>query len=176
MTLANYFLVGLFRYDLDQFYMPSWGIWVSLCVVFSGAAPVALSLTRHRLKEKPFWGTMLESLKWLPFMMLFFGGISIHCAKALLCHAFSINLEWASTSKELGPTGIYIGLNKMMHRFKYTFLLCIVLAGGMIYMSVAAPWGWRITPGKYTGDAFTIAPLAMHIACSFALPIFLGLT
>ncbi|KAH8175129.1 glycosyl transferase family group 2 domain-containing protein [Sarocladium implicatum] len=176
LTLANYVLVGLFFQDLDQFYTPSWGIWVSLLVVFNGVASVSFSMTRHRLKEKSFWVTILETAKWLPFLMLFFGGISINCAKALLCHAFSINIEWASTSKELGPTGIYIGLNKMMHRFKWTFLICIVIAAGMIYMAVGGPWGWRISPGEYSTGTYAIVPLAVQVSCSFALPLFLGLT
>ncbi|KAH7245158.1 glycosyl transferase family group 2-domain-containing protein, partial [Fusarium tricinctum] len=176
LTLINYILVGLFFYDLDQFYTPSWGIWVSLLVVFNGVASVACSMTRHRLKEKSFWSAILEACKWLPFLVLFFGGISINCAKALLCHAFSINIEWASTSKELGPTGIYIGLNKMMHRFKYTFLICIVLAAGMMYMSFGAPWGWTIAPGKFSAGTYAIVPLAVQVACAFTLPLFLGLT
>ncbi|KAF7543007.1 hypothetical protein G7Z17_g11092 [Cylindrodendrum hubeiense] len=176
LTIVNYVLVGLFFWDLDHFYTPSWGIWVSLLVVFNGVSSVSFSMTRHRLKEKSFWVTILETIKWLPFLILFFGGISINCAKALLCHAFSINIEWASTSKELGPTGIYIGLNKMMHRFKYTFLICIVIAAGMIYMAVGAPWGWTISPGDYSTGTYAIVPLAVQVACSFALPLFLGLT
>ncbi|GKU04577.1 hypothetical protein FLAG1_10110 [Fusarium langsethiae] len=176
LTLINYVLVGLFFYDLDQFYTPSWGIWVSLLVVFNGIGTVATSMTRHRLKEKSFFLAVLEAAKWLPFLLLFFGGISINCAKALLCHAFSINIEWASTSKELGPTGIYIGLNKMMHRFKYTFLICFLLAGGMVYMAVGAPWGWTIAPGEFSSGTFAIVPLAVQISCSFCLPLFLGLT
>ncbi|KAJ4248395.1 hypothetical protein NW762_012732 [Fusarium torreyae] len=176
LTLVNYILVGLFFYDLDQFYTPSWGIWVSLLVVFNGVASVACSMTRHRLKEKSFFLAMLEAAKWLPFLLLFFGGISINCAKALLCHAFSINIEWASTSKELGPTGIYIGLNKMMHRFKYTFVICIILAAGMMYMSFGAPWGWTIAPGKFSAGTYAIVPLAVQVSCAFTLPLFLGLT
>ncbi|KAI8651093.1 Glyco-trans-2-like domain-containing protein [Fusarium keratoplasticum] len=176
LTLVNYVIVGLFFYDLDHFYTPSWGIWVSLLVVFNGVASVSTSMTRHRLKEKSFWVAILETAKWLPFLLLFFGGISINCAKALLCHAFSINIEWASTSKELGPTGIYIGLNKMMHRFKYTFLICIVIAAGMIYMAVGAPWGWTIAPGQFSAGTYAIVPLAVQVSCAFTLPLFLGLT
>ncbi|KAF5633200.1 hypothetical protein F25303_9232 [Fusarium sp. NRRL 25303] len=176
LTLVNYVLVGLFFQDLDQFYTPSWGIWVSLLVVFNGVASIATSMTRHRLKEKSFWVAILEACKWLPFLLLFFGGISINCAKALLCHAFSVNIEWASTSKELGPTGIYIGLNKMMHRFKWTFLICIVIAAGMMYMAFGAPWGWTIAPGKFSAGTYAIVPLAVQVSCAFALPLFLGLT
>ncbi|KAH7140030.1 glycosyl transferase family group 2-domain-containing protein [Dactylonectria estremocensis] len=176
LTIVNYVLVGLFFADLDHFYTPSWGIWVSLLVVFNGVASVSFSMTRHRLKEKSFWVTIIETVTWLPFLLLFFGGISINCAKALLCHALSVNIEWASTSKELGPTGIYIGLNKMMHRFKYTFLICIVISAGMIYMAVGAPWGWTIAPAQYSTGTYAIVPLAVQVACSFALPLFLGLT
>ncbi|KAH8684988.1 glycosyl transferase family group 2-domain-containing protein [Ilyonectria robusta] len=176
LTVVNYVLVGLFFMELDHFYTPSWGIWVSLLVVFNGVASISFSMTRHRLKERSFWVTILETVKWLPFLLLFFGGISINCAKALLCHAFSVNIEWASTSKELGPTGIYIGLNKMMHRFKYTFLICFVIAGGMIYMAVGAPWGWTIAPGQFSTGTYAIVPLAVQVACSFTLPLFLGLT
>ena len=79
-------------------------------------------------------------------------------------------------SKELGPTGIYIGLNKMMHRFRYTFILYFVLAGGMVYFAIGAPWGWRISPSVHAGDAYIIAPLAIQVAGAFALPVFLGLT
>jgi hypothetical protein len=156
--------------------MPGWGIWVSLVVVFNGFGSLAFSMVRHRLKEQSFWVAFLQAFKWLPFLMLFFGGISIYCAKALLCHALSINIEWSSTSKELGPTGIYIGLNKMMHRFKYTFILCIIVAGVMVYMAVGAPWGWTITPGKNSADTYAVIPLAIQISCAFSLPLFLGLT
>ena len=176
MTTLNYLLIGLIPDELDHFYLKSWGIWVSLIFVFSGISTLALGLTRHRLKEMTFWRSTWETLRWLPFMTLFFNGVSIHCAKALLCHAFSINIEWTSTSKELGPTGIYIGLNKMMHRFRYTFILCFVLAGGMVYFAIGAPWGWRISPSVHAGDAYIIAPLAIQVAGAFALPVFLGLT
>ncbi|KAH6975841.1 glycosyl transferase family group 2-domain-containing protein [Ilyonectria destructans] len=162
LTVVNYVLVGLFFSDLDHFYTPSWGIWVALLVVFNGVASVSFSMTRHRLKEKSFWVTILETIKWLPFLLLFFGGISINCAKALLCHAFSVNIEWASTSKELGP--------------RYTFFICFVIAGGMIYMAVGAPWGWTIAPGQFSTGTYAIVPLAVQVACSFTLPLFLGLT
>jgi hypothetical protein len=130
LATANYFLVGLFPDDIDHFYVPSWGIWCSLVVVFNGIGSVAFSMTRHRLKEESFWIAILQAAKWLPFLILYFGGISLNCAKALMCHAFSINIEWASTAKEVGPTGFYVGLDKMVHRFKYTWLICFTLAGG----------------------------------------------
>jgi hypothetical protein len=130
LATVNYVLIGLFSDDIDHLYLPSWGIWCSLVVVFNGFSSIAFSMVRHQLKEETFWRALLQSIKWLPFLIIFFGGISLNCAKALLCHAFSINIEWASTAKEMGPTGFYIGMDKMVQRFKWTWLVCIALAGG----------------------------------------------
>lgn len=130
LATVNYILVGLFPDELDHWYLSSYGIWLSLAVVFNGLSSLAFSMLRHQFKEETFWKALLKALKWLPFMTLFFSGISINCAKALLCHAFSINIEWASTAKEPGPGGFYIGLDKMVSSFKYTWIICLLLSGG----------------------------------------------
>jgi hypothetical protein len=128
LTAVNYIIIGLFTDEVDHIYQPSWGIWISLVVVFNLVGSIAFSSARHQLKEENFWRAMLQALKWLPFMVLFFGGISLNCAKALLCHAFSINIEWASTSKEAGPTGFYISMGQMVKAFKWTWVVCGLLA------------------------------------------------
>jgi hypothetical protein len=130
LTVVNYVVIGLFADELDHIYLPSWGIWLSLIVVFNGFSSIAFSMLRHQMKEETFWVALAQSLKWLPFLVLFFGGISLNCAKALLCHAFSINIEWASTAKEMGPTGFYIGLDKMFKSFRWTWGICVFLSAG----------------------------------------------
>jgi hypothetical protein len=130
LYVVNYFLVGLFPDEVDQAYRQSFGIWIALILVFNGISSVGFSMLRHRLKEKTFWMALLESIKWLPFLILFFGGISLHCARALLCHMFSINIEWQSTAKEMGPTGFYIGLDKMYKSFRNTWIIILLLTGG----------------------------------------------
>ncbi|KAK2592718.1 hypothetical protein QQS21_009593 [Conoideocrella luteorostrata] len=175
LTTANYIIIGIFPDKLDHLYMPSWGIWLSLIVVFNGLGSFAFSMVRHQLKEEVFWRALLESFKWLPFLILYFGGISLNCAKALLCHAFSINIEWASTAKEPGPSGFFIGLDKMISSFKYTWIICIALAAMMIYFAVGAPWGYIIAPGPHSTATVAIVPLAMQICSAFFLPLVLGL-
>lgn len=195
LSVINYVIVGLFPDNLDQAYRQSFGIWISLLLVFNGVSSIAFSMLRHRLKEKTFWMALLESIKWLPFLILFFGGISLHCARALLCHMFSINIEWQSTAKEMGPTGFYIGLDKMYKMFRNTWIIVLLLTGGkspkffqvspglnwrgrvieanddtaMIYFGAYAPWGWTITTPS------VIVPLAVQMACHLFLPLFLGL-
>ncbi|KAF9890520.1 hypothetical protein FE257_005925 [Aspergillus nanangensis] len=175
LATVNYVLVGLLNSDIDHLYLPSWGIWCSLVVVFNGFASVAFSMVRHQLKEETFWRALVDSIKWLPFLIIYFGGISLNCAKAILCHALSINLEWASTAKEPGPTGFYIGMDRMVQRFKWTWAISLVIAGVMIYFAVGAPWGWTIKPGPYSTANVAIAPLAIQICSATLLPFFLGL-
>ncbi|KAH1334877.1 hypothetical protein KXV68_001366, partial [Aspergillus fumigatus] len=42
----------------------------------------------------------LKSTITLPFLITYFGMISLDGAKAILCHAFSSNLEWASVAED----------------------------------------------------------------------------
>jgi len=135
LATVNYVIVGLFNSEIDHIYLRSWGIWMSLIVIFNGVASVAFSMARHQLKEITFWKALLQSAMWLPFLIIFFGGISLNCAKALLCHAFSINIEWASTAKEAGPSGFFIGLDKMVKQFKYTWAICLFIAAGMCFLT-----------------------------------------
>ncbi|PMD21641.1 hypothetical protein NA56DRAFT_625597 [Hyaloscypha hepaticicola] len=174
LSLVNYFALGLFPDDLDHDYLPSFGIWISLVVIFSGVSGVAFAMLRHQMKEKSFWPAYLDSLKWLPFLMLFFGGISVNCAKALICHAFGIDISWGSTAKEIGDTSFYVNLGKMIQCFKYTWAICIVLSGVMVYFSVGAPWGYNISPGPHSTAMVAIFPLSVQIASSFLLPFGLG--
>jgi hypothetical protein len=99
-------------------------------IVFSGISGVAFAMLRHQMKDKTFWRAYVEALKWMPFRMLFFGGISVNCPKALICHAFGINIEWASTAKDIGDTSFYVNLGKMIQTFKYTWAICVFISGG----------------------------------------------
>ncbi|KAH9893699.1 glycosyl transferase family group 2-domain-containing protein [Xylariomycetidae sp. FL2044] len=175
LTAVNYVAVGLFNDELDHVYQPSWGIWFSLVVVFNLFGSVAFSMARHQLKEENFWRAILQAIKWLPFLVVFFGGISLNCAKALLCHAFGINIEWASTAKEMGPTGFYIGIQQIVKQFKWTWCICLVLAAAMIYFAVGAPWGWTIKPGSDPMATWAVVPLSIQICSATFLPFFLGL-
>ena len=47
LATVNYVIVGLFNSEIHHIYLPSWGIWVSLVVVFNGFASVAFSMVRH---------------------------------------------------------------------------------------------------------------------------------
>ena len=105
----------------------------------------------------------------MPFFMIFFGGISVHLSKAILCHFFNIKMEWTSTAKELEDTGFFIGMDKIAKDFKYMYLIVLLLTGGLIYVALYAPRAWIIT------DFTIILPVANQLGCHILLPIALGL-
>lgn len=101
--------------------------------------------------------------------LLFFGGISFHLLKALLCHFLSIKMEWTTTAKELEASGFRIGLDRIVRDFKWMYLFIVPLAGGLVYLAIYAPRGWQIK------DFAAIVPIANQIGCHALLPFALGL-
>jgi hypothetical protein len=105
----------------------------------------------------------------MPLFVLFFGGLSFHLSKAILCYFLGINMEWTLTAKEIEATGFFIGIDKIVKDFKYMYIAVMILAGGVIYLGVYSPMGYRIT------DYTSILLLANQIGCYFLLPVALGL-
>ncbi|KAF2709488.1 hypothetical protein K504DRAFT_455200 [Pleomassaria siparia CBS 279.74] len=169
LTLANYVLVGLIGDDIDQFYITSWKIFVGMAVVFNVLSPLAYAMLRHRLGQKTFFWSLVETAKWMPFFLLFFGGISFHLLKAISCHFFSIRIEWTTTAKELTESGFRVGLDRIVRDFKWMYMFLVPIIGGMIYLALFAPRGWTIS------DFAAIVPLANQVGCHALLPFALGL-
>lgn len=169
LAIANYIMVGWFNDNLDQFYLTSWKIFVGMAVVFNFLSPLAFAMLRHRLGQKIFFWSFVETVKWTPMFILFFGGISLHLTTAIMCHFLSINMEWTATAKELEAGGFRIGLDKIFKDFKYMYLVIIPVIAGMVYLGTYAPRGFQIT------DFTAIVPLANQVGCHALLPFALGL-
>jgi hypothetical protein len=165
LTLANYLIVGWFTDEVDQFYITSWKIFVGMAVVFNILSPLAYAMLRHRLGQATFFKSCLETAKWTPMFLLFFGGISYHLLKALICHFFSIKMEWTTTAKELSESGFRVGLDRIVRDFKFMYMFIMPIVGGMIYLAIYAPRGWLIA------DFAAIVPLANQIGCHALLPV-----
>jgi hypothetical protein len=184
-TLINYFLTGWIPDSLDHYYLESFKIMILLLAVFNGLvslypaveshllklfkSPLAYNFMLHRLDKKNFFSGMWETIKWMPLFVVFFGGISIHLSKAILCHFFGVNMEWNSTAKELEATGFFIGIDKIIKDFKYMYVIVIMATGVLVYLGLFAPRGWIIN------DVTIVLPVANQICCHFLLPIALGL-
>ncbi|KAF2148423.1 hypothetical protein K461DRAFT_247893 [Myriangium duriaei CBS 260.36] len=168
LTVLNYFLAG-WQFQLDQYYQASWKIWVGLCVVYSILSPIAFAMLRYRMGQKSYIGALGDTIKWTPFFILFFGGLSYHICKALLCHFLSIQIEWTTTAKELEKTGFKIGLDKVVSDFWKMYCILIPLMVLMVYLGMYAPLEYKIT------DFTIIVPMANLLGCHALLPFVLGL-
>ncbi|KAK6373448.1 hypothetical protein LTS17_008468 [Exophiala oligosperma] len=168
LSLANYLIVGWFANEIDQFYLTSWKVWVGMMIVFNVLSPIGYAMLRHRMGKTTFFRSLWDTIKWTPMFLLFFGGVSFHLMKALLCHFFSIKMEWTTTAKEYNG-GFRIGLDRIVRDFKWMYLIIIVLTAGMIYLGCFAPYGWTIK------DFSAIVPLANQVGCHALLPFALGL-
>ncbi|PMD58223.1 uncharacterized protein K444DRAFT_592129 [Hyaloscypha bicolor E] len=168
-TVLNYFLTGWVMLNLDHYYLTSFKMMISLLVIFNLVSPIAYNFLLWRLGKTNFFKGMWVTIKWMPFFMVFFGGLSIHLTKAIVCHFFSINMEWASTGKELEETGFFIGMDKIIKDFKYMYIIVFSLTAMMVYLGVYAPVGWKIN------DFTIVLPVGNQLACHFLLPVVLGL-
>jgi hypothetical protein len=141
----NYFLVGWLNGELDKYYVESWNIFIVLIIVFNGMSNVCFAIMRFRIGEASLLGAFFENLKWMPFFCIFFGGISFHVLLAICSHMFSINMSWGATAKEKDNSNFFAELPKIWKRFKWMYMVMILMIGGMIYLGCFAPHGWEIT-------------------------------
>jgi len=168
LTVLNFFLVGWFNGMLDHYYLDSFKVYFSIIIVFTAMGNVALAVFRYRISEAGFLEAFFENLKWVPVLLIFLGGVSLHVSQALLCHMFSIDMTWGATAKEVDKTSFFKEIPRVLRRFKGTFFLCFVLTALMICMAVAMPFDWNIT-------LFTaVFPLSALVTTHLLLPIALN--
>ena len=153
------------------------------------------ALYRHHLGNKNFFWAVLEAFTWMPFFSMLFsllldthshiisprrfkpifppnylvvaflGGLSWHISYALLAHMFCLPIEWSSTAKELEGDGIFVGIDKVWKVFRFAIGFMLLLTRCMIYLSLFAPHGWKIT--SWT----SIFPVANQVFGHILLPV-----
>ncbi|KAF3283186.1 hypothetical protein TWF970_001165 [Orbilia oligospora] len=169
LTILNYILVGWLKGDFDQFFIQSWQTFMATVFVFNIVGNVALAVLRYRLSEKPFFYSLFENLKWAPFLIIFFGGLSFHLSTIILSYLLSIPVaDWAGTQKEAENSNFFKESGKIVRSFKWMYLVMFALTGGMIYLGTAAPREWSIR------DYTAITPLSFNIVCHCLLPLVLN--
>ncbi|KAI9809406.1 MAG: hypothetical protein M1826_003919 [Phylliscum demangeonii] len=171
LTLLNFFLIGFWQgtASISNYYLDSMKIWFSLVYVFSLVGPVALAAYRYRIGESTFMHALITNFKWVPLLIIFLGGISLHVSQALLWHMLSIDISWGATAKEVDRTTTFAReWRRLFARFRYTFLFCFVTTAVMIVFAVAVPEDWRIT------HINAVFPLAMVVSTHFLMPVVLN--
>ncbi|KAI1333718.1 glycosyl transferase family group 2-domain-containing protein [Xylariaceae sp. FL0016] len=168
LTLGNFFLTGWYYGLYDKYYLDSFSIFVAIVVVFTGWGNVSLAILRYRLNQQGLLSAFWDNIKWIPLMVTFLGGISLHVSQAILCHFFSIDVTWGATAKEVEDVNFLEELPRLFKRFKGTFTFCAAMVALMICAYVVFPEEWKIT---YFASIF---PLAWLTGCHFLLPVALN--
>ena len=117
LTVMNYFMIGWFNSMLDHYYLDSFKVYFSIVIVFTAMGNVALAVFRYRIREAAFLDAFVENLKWVPLLVIFLGGVSLHVSQALLCHMFSIEMTWGATAKEVERITFFKEIPRVLKRF-----------------------------------------------------------
>ncbi|KAF1931311.1 uncharacterized protein M421DRAFT_99174 [Didymella exigua CBS 183.55] len=144
LTLMNYVIIGLYNGHLDHYYLDSFKIYFSIVIVFTAVGNVALAVLRYRIGECGLLRALFTNLKWIPLLTIFLGGVSLHVSQALLCHFFSIDMQWGATSKEVEDISFWTAGLDVLKKFKYMLTFCVAIAAGMICMAFVVPETWQI--------------------------------
>ena len=168
LTVLNYFLVGWFNGFLDHYYIDSFKVYFSIIIVFTCLGNIALAVLRYRIGEGNLLRNLFTNFTWVPLLVIFLGGISLHVSQALVSHMVGYDMSWGATAKEVENVSFFEEIPRVIKRFKFTFIFCIVMTAGMVLLATVVPYQWRIT-------FFTpIWPLACVIVSHFLLPIMLN--
>jgi hypothetical protein len=143
-TMLNYFLIGFFNGWLDHYYIDSFKVYVAIVFIFTIVGNVSLACVRSRAELGDLIPNLWRNVKWIPMLTIFLGGTSLHISQAILCHLFSIKMEWGATSKEVQNVGFFAAMRHVLVRFRLTFAFCLVMTTVMIVLAFGVQEDWRI--------------------------------
>jgi hypothetical protein len=191
LTVLNYLICG-WELEVDAFYLHSFEIWLAVTVVFTGAGNLGFTLLEYRLGIRGLKDSLLDTLKWLPFLYVFlsradigiyvgspllascrsfffFGGLSIHLSKALLAHMFSYNIQWGATKKEVERSNFFLEIPKIIKRFRVALVLSFLAIVMIVLFAIEdiMPIAWLIPRTNWS----VIFPLALTAACHILYPV-----
>lgn len=87
-----------------------------------------------------------EHVFWIPYMLIFFGGLSYHVLTALLAHPVGIDMSWGATIKDLEDSNLFIEVPIIFKRFWKVLLLSIASIAAVIILQLpnVLPLQWQI--------------------------------
>ncbi|KAL7424393.1 hypothetical protein Q5752_000075 [Cryptotrichosporon argae] len=168
LTVANYFLVG-FAIPLDGYYLSSWDVTLVCIVLFVGLCNVSFIALRYRLKLPGFSTMAWDQIKWIPFFSIFFTGMSMPIAAALVSHLVGYNMQWSTTVKTVQRSNFFLQLPIIWRRFwpQLVFFSAVVIM--VIFTSSSLmPVQWRVhnievfVPMAITAGSHLLWPFALN--------------
>ncbi len=140
-----YFVRGIFLNTLDSNLAAQMDLFLAVIFVFCIGGTVATIVSRYRNGDASIGQAIFQSVKWMPFMVTFFSGLSLHVCTALLAHLTGYNMQWSATEKEARQSTIWAEMPAIFRRFWLTFLLFVPLIAAVILFSTSIlPPEWQI--------------------------------
>ncbi|EEB87551.1 hypothetical protein MPER_15060, partial [Moniliophthora perniciosa FA553] len=136
-------------------------------VVFFGAGSLGYALFEYRVGNKKLLRSFFENVMWIPFLLIFFGGLAIPLSQAILAHLFSYNISWSATAKEVRRSNFFQEIPKIFKRFWFPLLTSTIVICGLAILSTRLLGvEWQIG-AKAWG---VILPLSAAAGCHILFP------
>ncbi|WWC59194.1 uncharacterized protein I303_101743 [Kwoniella dejecticola CBS 10117] len=174
-TVGNYFIEG-FNLPVDGYYLNSWKITLVCLTIFTGLSNLAYIVLRYRLKVPDSSRLAVDQIKWIPYLTIFFTGMSMPLSAATVAHLVGYNMTWSTTVKTVEKSNFFLQLPIIWRRFwpQLSFFgLCVPMM--VITSGSLMPAGYRI--GSHNIEVFVPMGIitAAHLLYPFALnPWFLS--
>ncbi len=170
LTIVLFLVQGWFYPVLQPFFLTPFNIWLAVVFVFSIGGNLGQILARYRAKAGGLLHLVKEHMTWVPYMFIFFGGLSYHVLTALLSHPFGINMTWGATIKDLNDSNFFIEVPIIFKKFWKILLISVFCIGAVIVFQLphVLPLQWQI-------EAFSIYwPLLLLATLHLLYPIALN--
>lgn len=148
LTIGLSIAQGYFAPTLDHAFIQPFRVFVAVVVVFNGLGLVGQILAKFRSRWYTLGQAMREHLTWLPFMIVFFTGLSYHVCTAVLAHPFGYNMTWGSTNKSLDDSNFFIELPAIFKKYWKMLIVCVATVAGFIVIETTLlPIQWQLHGG-----------------------------
>lgn len=150
-------------------FQPSFGIFLSVLVVFTGGGTIAIIMSRYRSQSATFRQAVKEGVCNIPLGVIFFSGLAFHVFTALMAHITSYDMTWGATKKDLETPTITEEIPVVWARHWMTWGLSgLIIAGVGIVSTSIVPVEWRIS------DFSVMFPLLWLLCGHFLFPLLLN--
>lgn len=150
LTVALFLVQGWFAPTLDGAYLPPFNVFVAVVVVFSGLGNVANIIAKFRAQRYTFFEALKEHIIWLPFMVVFFSGLSYHVLTALLSHGLGYDMSWSATNKDLADSNFFLEVPNIIKSYWKQLTACFLIIALVAVLSTGAvPLEWQLHGGFY---------------------------
>jgi len=142
--------------------------WMSCTLVFGLIAPIGNVLLEYRTGRNSLIKPLLKEMLHTFQLTFFFTGIGMHLTFAVCARLLNIDLHFDATAKEIKLTNFFKELKITLVRFKWMYILNIIIVGTMIAFNGFVPKPWAVT------ELWSLWPLAMIVAAHLVAPLVLN--